>query len=153
MSKNERYLACIGGVILGYLVLGDYIMPDKLKPTRLLTKDDTSINQSAPFTRNISAQANAFCIELMTTRYNRVDVYQMLSSGMQTHLIDQHKHWSKSGGVSQTPSCVIVNRSRLKDGLYQALGNWGENLFGSMMNASVLNHALERCVYQAKSNC
>lgn len=98
-------------------------------------------------------QITGFCMELIAVRYNRLDVYQMLSSGMMTDLIDQHRAWRKAGGIKQTPACAVQIRSRLEDGLYQMLGNIGDKILGSMGHASALDFALQRCVSSASSSC
>ncbi len=99
------------------------------------------------------AQITGFCMELIAVRYNRLDVYQMLSSGMMTDLIDQHRAWRKAGGIKQTPACAVQIRSRLEDGLYQMLGNIGNKILGSMGHAAALDFALQRCVSSATSSC
>lgn len=154
MTSKEKVLAGIAAIVVGYLVLGDHVLPYRLQPTTLLSSSGTGApSNGATFPQDTRAQATAFCVELITNRYNRVDVYQMLSSGMQTHLIDQHKAWREAGGLGQTPACVINIRSRLEDGLYQTLGNIGEALLGSMGHAAALNLALDRCISQTTSSC
>jgi len=98
-------------------------------------------------------QIAGFCMELMSARYNRIQIYEMLSSGFNTELIEYHKLWKSSGGISNTPSCAVNDRSRLTDGIYQMLGNIGEAFLGTNARSVALESALSSCISVGSERC
>lgn len=102
---------------------------------------------------DIALHSVGFCMELLSVRYNRLDVYEMLASSGLTELTQYHKLWKGMGGINVAPRCALQMRPRLVDGLYTMFGNIGAKLFGAMGRAAAISEALSSCAKDVKNAC